>query len=177
MARHREVTAPQRPSWHTSIDHNSESLKEPDFEMAPLPSPISIASSCFPADAQDPQLPTFGHPAHLLQPIRLTVADNNSTNPIHMLARAQGEFAVKGRQLIMQLGTEFVLGPSTLDVSGLLHPPDIPISDATDAQTFSKIYMSQFHNIKTADRIALTHLLMLFMRVSLSIWFPSVQSC
>ena len=115
---------------------------------------------------QDPQLPTFGHPTHLLQPIRLMVTDNNSTNPSHILGRAQEEFAAKGRQLIMQLGPQFVLGPSTLDVSGLLQPPDIAISDATDAHIFSKIYMFQFHNIKTADRIALTHILMLFMRVS-----------
>ena len=144
----------------------NEPLKEPDFETAPLPSPISIASSCFSACVQDPQLPTFGQPVHLLQPIRLMVADNNSTNPSHILGRAQGEFAAKARQLIMQLGPHFVLGPSTLDVSGLLQPPDIVISDATDVQTFSKLYMFQFHNIKTADRIALTHLLMLFMRVS-----------
>lgn len=75
----------------------------------------------------------------------------------------------------MQLGPQFVLGPSTLDVSGLLQPPDIAISDATDVQTFSKIYMFQFHTIKTADRIALTHLLMLFMRVSQASWFPYIQ--
>ena len=150
----------------TTFCYISDDLKEPDFETAPLLSPISITSNCVPAYVLHPQLPTFECPAHLLQPIRLAVADNNSTNPCHILGHAQGAFAAKGRQLIMQLGSQFVLGPPTLDVSGLLQPPDIAINDATDVQTFAKMYMFQFHNIKTADRIALTHLLMLFMRVS-----------
>lgn len=114
----------------------------------------------------DPQLPTFGCPTNLVQPIRLVMADNHSSDPCHILGQAQGKFAAKGRQLIMQLGTEFVLGAPTLDVPGLLEPLDITINDATDVQTFSKIYMFQFQNVKTADRIALTYLLILFMRVS-----------
>lgn len=160
---------------------NSESLKEIDFETA-LPSPISITSSYFPACVQDHQLPTFACPAHLLQPVRLEVIDNNSTNPCHIFGQAQGEFAAKGRQLIMQLGPQIVLGSSTLEISDLPQPPDIAISDATDVQTFSKVYMFQFHNIKTAERIALTYLLTLFMRVSqaarcLSVWGLLMTCC
>jgi len=77
----------------------------------------------------------------------------------------------------MQLGSQFVLRSSTLDVSCLFQPPDIAISDATDVQTFSKLYMFQFPNVKTADRIALTYVLMLFMRVSQVAWFLSVWVC
>ena len=120
---------------------------------------------------QDSQLHTLGSPTYFLPPIRLKVVDNNSKISCHILSQAQGEFAAKGRQLIMQLGSQFVLGTSTLDVSGLLQPPNIALSDVTDVQTFSKVYMFQFHRIKTADRIALTYLLMLFMRVSQAVCF------
>jgi len=112
-------------------------------------------------------------PLHLLHPLHL-VTETDSSVPSHLLSNAQGEFVAHARRLVLQLGVQKVLGGSLLTAENLVdNSSDSNAAEAaaeesvkaTDIQSWSKGFMAQFHYIPFADRVALNHLLLWFMRV------------
>jgi hypothetical protein len=114
---------------------------------------------------QDHQLDSLELPAHLLQPLLLQ-ASSTAADASHIMSRMQMNFVERARELIINSNPRTVLGPPTIDVSGVLVRPEVSMHEATDVQTWAKAFMHNICGQRFSDWCASIHLIHWFVRVS-----------